>query len=147
MHHLEKELSNENLLFLTIVWQWRDILMSKKLINNPSILCKDDHIKLPSNVPLSSIVSMQEKHKSVSVNNQSHRKSHSGSSINSCVSESGGASSLVDIGSSESSSARVNTLTYHVSFIFKAIYVEYIERDKAPYEMYVNVFLIYMCAI
>ena len=127
MMHLEKEFCNENLLFLTIIWQWRDRLLSKKLINDPFILFKDEYIKLPPNVPLSSIVSMNE----LNDNNNSKYQTRSTIIKNEANKQSHGLNSSIN-----SDKSTDDILTDNVIPIFEAVYLKYIERNKAPLEMY-----------
>ena len=121
MVHLEKEFSNENLLFLTIIWQWRDILYTKQLIDTLSVVNKNG-IKLPPNVPLSSIVSMQ--CESAVTNNNVN--ANPGSTVDACSDD--------------------------VIVTFETIYLHYIQRDTAPLEMFVNIYtynytmsILYLC--
>lgn len=56
MRHMKKELSMENLLFVTVILQWQDYLIDKQLWNDKNINCKliinaTKQIKLPKSIP------------------------------------------------------------------------------------------------
>lgn len=141
MCHLEKEFSNENLLFLTTVWQWRDKLYSKHLIDTPIILYKD-RIKLPSNVPLSSIVSMKpiasDSNDDAGINNTCSN------SVSIGIENNQNQDQRTDIGKDGKNVSN----NYHLTIaVFQAIYLKYIQRDKAPLEMCVNLCFSLFCLI
>ena len=58
MQHLKKEFAMENLMFLTIMWQFRDLLLKNGFFPNEKdafVLGNDEWFKLPQNVPISNV--------------------------------------------------------------------------------------------
>ena len=140
MNQLKKEMSMENLLFITIMIQWQDYLFDNKLINDDindeiapiyKLVCVP-RIRLPKILPISPIVYHLPK--------MSHSGNTSVNSGGSSLSSTFQFSSMLrmESNSSVTDDINVNPDFSILSIPFEKIYKQYIEPNRAPLELNIS---------
>lgn len=111
MRHLKKELSMENLLFITIMLQWQDYLITNELWDSNNSKCRyavdaTRQLRLPENVPPTAVIKQLKDYDRDQVNvhgDDSHQFNYS-----------------------------------VFVMVFDRLYKQYIERQRAPYEINID---------